>query len=325
MAQRLSFMPAAINPEKILGELNQLWADLDSQASAAGGVLRACSMTLAVAAKDEDDAAQARRTIGVIMHDQPCRALVVKMQDGAELAGRVFAECWMPFGGQQQICSEGVEITAVPDHFAEVARVLTPLRAPDLPLVLWCRGPLAFSLRAFDYLFPLADKVILDSTAVSSAASALAFLRLLRSRGHLVADLAWTQLTPCRQTLAHLFQEQGLKPGDVKSARVAYSGSAPSTAALYFASWIRLALPAVPVRLEAIKGDAGLRGVTLFVDPKSNQKGDVALTLSGPSQLEVRGCGHGYRSSMPASDEAALMREELKILGRDSVFERALG
>src|SRR5262249_56103039 len=73
----------------------------------------------------------------------------------------------------------------------------------------------------------LGEKVIRDGTAVSSAGSALAFLRLLRSRGHLVADLAWTQLTPCRQTLAHLFQEQGLKPGDVKSARVAYSGSAP--------------------------------------------------------------------------------------------------
>jgi glucose-6-phosphate dehydrogenase assembly protein OpcA len=318
-------MPTAIDPEKILGELNQLWADLDSQASAKGGVLRACSMTLAVAARDDEDAAQARRTIGIIMHDQPCRALVVKMHDGAELAARVFAECWMPFGGQQQICSEGVEITAVPDHFADVARVLTPLRAPDLPLVLWCRGPVAFSLRAFDYLFPLADKVILDSTGVSSAPSALAFLRLLRSRGHRVADLAWTQLTTCRQTLSHLFQEQELTPGAVKSARVAYSGSAPCTAALYFASWIRLALPAVPVRLEAVEGEAGLRGVTLFVDPKSSQKGDVALTLTGSSQLEVHGCGRGYRSSLPVSDEAALMREELKILGRDPVFEQVLG
>jgi glucose-6-phosphate dehydrogenase assembly protein OpcA len=318
-------MPAAIDPEKILAELHQLWADLDTQSSATGGVLRACSMTLAVAANDEEDASQARRTIGVIMHDQPCRALVVKMHDGAEMSARVFAECWMPFGGQQQICSEGVEIAAVPDHFGEVARVLAPLRAPDLPLVLWCRGPGAVSRRALDYLLPHADKVILDSAGVSSAPSALAFLRLLRRRGHLTADLAWTRLTPCRQTLAHLYQEQGLKPGDVRSARVAYSGPAPCTATVYFASWVRLALPSVPVRLEAVEGEAGLRGVTLIVDPRSNQKGDVALTLSSPSQIEVRSCGHGYRTSLPAADEAALMREELKILGLDPVFERVLG
>src|SRR5215471_20776713 len=184
-------MSTAIEPEKILKELNQLWDQMDSREGSGDGVLRACAMTLAVVAESEDDATQARRTIGMLMHDHPSRALVLKTHDGREMDARVFAECWMPFGGQQQICSEGVEITAVPDRFAEVARVLTPLRAPDLPLVLWCRGPMAFSLRAFDYLFPLADKVILDSTAVSSAASALAFLRLLRSRGHLVADLAW--------------------------------------------------------------------------------------------------------------------------------------
>ncbi|HLH42048.1 MAG TPA: glucose-6-phosphate dehydrogenase assembly protein OpcA [Bryobacteraceae bacterium] len=317
-------MPLAVDPESILAELEQLWADLDSQSAAKGGVLRACSMTLAVVARDEEDASQARRTIGVIMHDQPCRALVVKMHDGAELAARVFAECWMPFGAQRQICSEGVEIAALPDQFAEVARVLTPLRAPDLPLVLWCRGPIAFSLRAFDHLFPLADKVILDSTALSSAPSALAFLRLLRSRGHLVADLAWTRLTACRQILAHLFQERRLTPSAIKSARVAYSGPAPCTGALYFASWIRLALPSVPIRLEAVEGDPGLRGVTLLVDPKSGQEGDLALTLSGSSQIEVRGCGRRRRSSLPPSDEAALMREELKILGRDPVFERVL-
>jgi glucose-6-phosphate dehydrogenase assembly protein OpcA len=313
-------MSAAIDPEKILGELHQLWDQLDSQTAGSGGTLRACAMTLAVVAQDDADAAQARRTIGVLMHDHPCRALVLKMHDGGELSARVFAECWMPFGGQQQICSEGVEIAAIPDHFAEVARLIAPLRAPDLPLVLWCRGPDAFSLRAFDYLFPEADKLIFDSSAVSRAHPALSFLRMLRGRRHLVADLAWTRLTACRERLAHLFKEQELTSADVKSAHVAYGGFAPSTEALYVASWISLALPALHVRLERIGGDPGLRSVTL-----SSNKGDLSLTFARGSQVEVRSCGQGYRSSLPSSDEAELMREELKILGRDPVFERVLG
>ena len=77
-----------------------------------GGVLRACAMTLIVLAEDEEDAEQVRQTIGVLMHDHPSRAIVLRALEGADLNARVFAECWMPFGSNQQICSEGIEITA---------------------------------------------------------------------------------------------------------------------------------------------------------------------------------------------------------------------
>ena len=103
------------------------------------------------------------------MHGHPSRAIVLTPREGGEFSGRVFAECWMPFGGQQQICSEGIEITADSEQTDEVARLLVPLIAPDLPVVLWCRGPRAFLDRSLDPLFPLANKIIFNTRAVRHA------------------------------------------------------------------------------------------------------------------------------------------------------------
>jgi glucose-6-phosphate dehydrogenase assembly protein OpcA len=312
---------AALEPEQILRELHELWERLDHDAPGGGGVLRACAMTLAVAAQNEEDAAQARRTIGAIMHDHPCRALVLNTErQGPGVAARVFSECWIPLGGQEQICSEGVEIQASADHFAEVARLWVSLRAPDLPMVVWCRGGDAFSLRAYDALFPFADKLILDSSTVASARGALAFLRRLRARGRRVADLEWTRLTGWRENLAHLFEDQKLDPEQVTSARVAYGGTAPSAGALYFASWIGHALPRAHVRLEPGGGDAGLCEVALSADGRES-----SLALANPGCLKGRVAGNEYLTSLLNRDEVALMREELKILGADPAYEAALG
>jgi glucose-6-phosphate dehydrogenase assembly protein OpcA len=312
---------ATIDAEQILRELHELWEQLDRGAPGGGGVLRACAMTLAVAAQNQEDAAQARRTIGAIMHDHPCRALVLNTaREGGGFGARVFSECWIPFGGQEQICSEGVEIEASADHFAEVARLWVSLRAPDLPMVVWCRGADAFSLRAYDALFPFADKLILDSSTIPSAPGALAFLRSLRARGRRVADLEWTRLTCWRENLAHLFEDRKLDARQVTSARVAHGGNVPSAGALYFASWIGHALPRAHVRLEPGGGDAGLREVALSADGR-----ELSLALADPGCLQARMAGNEYRTSLPNRDEATLMREELNILGADPAYEAALG
>jgi glucose-6-phosphate dehydrogenase assembly protein OpcA len=316
-------MAAILEPERILREMNQLWDQLDRDPSGTG-VLRACAMTLIVVAEDDADAAQARRTIGSLMHDHPSRVLVVKTTDGAEMAARPFAECWVPFGGQQQICSEGLEVTVSPNHFGELARVLDPLRAPDLPVILWCRGSGPFRLRAFDDLFPLADKLVLDSASLSGASAALTFIRSLRARGHRVADLEWTRLTGWREVLSQLFDGEDMRSRNiaqtVTSVRIAYGGSTPPICALYFASWIGRAIPSAHLRFEGTAGQTGLRAITL-----STPQGELLLALSGPNCLEVRGLDRHYRSSLPPWDEATLMREELKILGSDHIYEGVLG
>ena len=238
---------------------------------------------------------------------------------GSALDARIFAECWKPFGKAQQICSEGIEITAGQSGFSEVAKFLVPLRVPDLPVVLWCRGVAALEPGPLEPLFPLADKIIFDSANVADADSALQFLRRLRGRGRRVADLHWTRITGWREVLAHLFDDRALLPEEVKGAQVTFGGPSVTTGARYFAGWIRTALPGARVTLAGEDGPPGLRSVTLFTTSDS-----LTIALSSDNCVEITGCGRHYRSMLPSASEEALMQEELGILGPDPVYERAL-
>jgi glucose-6-phosphate dehydrogenase assembly protein OpcA len=336
-------MAATLQPEKILKELRELWVELgQGQAGenheAGGGVLRACAMTLLVAAEPDGggrDAEAAHRTIGVLMHDQPSRAIVIVPREGGEgdvteLRARVFSECWMPFGSQQQICAEGIEISTDAEQTDEVARLLVPLIAPDLPVMLWCRGPQAFRDRSLDPLFALADKIIFDTARVRHASSAIEFLRRMRHSSHgrpRIADLAWTRLTGWREAVAHELGG-GFEPGEarVTAARVTHCGEKPGTSALYFARWIEKALPAATVTLEPAAADAantaavGLCGVTF-----TRVAGEIAIHQKDAASLEVREGAKTYASPLPGVSEEVLLGEELSILGSDPVFDRVLG
>lgn len=317
-------MPAAtIQPERILHDLQQLWAQLAHDQAESGGVLRACAMTLVVAAEDTSDAERVRQTAGVLMHNHPSRAVILRPAgSGAVLDARIFAECWKPFGKAQQICSEGIEITAGQSGYSEVAKFLVPLRVPDLPVVLWCRGGAALAPGPLEPLFPLADKIIFDSAHVTDADSALQFLRRLRGRGARVADLHWTRLTGWREVLAHLFDDRALQPEEVKTAQVAFGGPSVTTCARYFSAWIRTALPAARVTIESRGsegGPAGLYSVTL-----STASDRLTIARGSDHNVEISGCGRQYRSPLPSTSEEALMQEELGILGPDLVYERAL-
>jgi glucose-6-phosphate dehydrogenase assembly protein OpcA len=311
-------MPAAVQPEKILRDLRELWEQLGHEQEAAGGVLRACAMTLLVVAEDQADAEQARRTIGVLMHGHPSRAIVLRMSQDEDLEARVFAECWMPFGSNQQICAEGVEVTAGTQHLIDVARLLVPIIVPDLPVVLWCRGAHAFVSDAFDPLFPLAGKIVFDSATASEPKAAIAALKGLKTGGRRVADLAWTRLTGWREALANAFDDGNLPP-DVKSIRIAHGGTSPSASVLYFATWIGQMVPSAAVTFEPAPGEPGLQSVTL-----SGGGSEIAIVRTEGSCVEIRGGAHDSRSLLPADSEEALMGEELSILGADPAFDRIL-
>jgi glucose-6-phosphate dehydrogenase assembly protein OpcA len=308
-------MTATIQPEKVLKDLRELWAQLGREQEESGGVLRACAMTLVVIVEDDSDALQVRQTLGILMHAHPSRAIVLRASEGAGLDARVFAECWMPFGRNQQICSEGIEMTADAANLGEVAHLLIPLLVPDLPVVLWCRGGRFFSSRYFDPLFPVAQKIIVDSSHAANAKGAVAVLKEFRSRGRRVSDLAWTRLTGWREALA-MSCEESLKSS--KSAQIEYAGPL-STSVLYFARWIEHAAPSTLLTLTPVPGEPGLRSVAF-----SGGSAPVVVKLAEGGSLEVQASGCTSRSMLPSASEDALMREELSILGSDPVFESVL-
>jgi glucose-6-phosphate dehydrogenase assembly protein OpcA len=304
-----------IQPERVLKDLRELWVQLGNEQEDAGGVLRACAMTLVVIVESDAEAQQVRQTLGVLMHDHPSRAIVLRAIEGAPLEARVFAECWMPFGRNQQICSEGIEMTADATNLGEVAHLLIPLLVPDLPVVMWCHGGRFFGSRYFDPLFPIAQKIIVDSRGAANGKGAIAVLKEFRSRGTRVADLAWTRLTGWREALAHSCEES-LRTST--AARIEYGGPL-SSSVLYFARWIERAAPSTVVTLAPVPGDAGLRSITF-----SGGTQGISVKLADAGSLEVQASGCTSRSMLPAASEDALMREELSILGSDPVFEGVL-
>jgi glucose-6-phosphate dehydrogenase assembly protein OpcA len=312
-------MPAtadSISPEKILKDLRNLWSDLGRNAEVSGGVLRACGMTLIVASEDQADFDELRHTLGVLMHDHPARAIVLRLNEQPGLNADVFSQCWMPFGRHQQICAEGIELTAGVGEIHHVAQLLLPLIVSDLPAVMWCRGPRVFSGEDFAPLHPLIQKIIVDSATASDPRAAIARIRDLRQQGRLVADLAWTKLTGLRELIASLFDER--KTAGIKTVVITYGGGVPSPSSLYFSAWMEHALPEAKVTLKPGEGGRGLRSIVLG--------GDCTVTITRPdtTTLEVR-CGEAFRkSTMLLLSEEILMSEELSILGPDPVFDKVL-
>src|SRR5690348_14266594 len=141
-----------IKPDRILRELSDLWttmaqpdageaADTDLAESHGGGVLRACAMTLISFVDDEEDSMALASILAGLMKEHPSRAIVVRLKEGEDfLDARVFAQCWMPFGGRRQICCEQVEITSAMNRLADVAAIVGPLAVPDLPRVILLRS-----------------------------------------------------------------------------------------------------------------------------------------------------------------------------------------
>ncbi len=260
----------AISPGAILRDLQRQWEELAAVEAKSGGVLRACAMTLIVATHNEAESLDARQTAGMLMRVHPSRAIVLH-PGKAELDARVFAECWKPMGRAQQICSEGIEIIAGKSGFTEVSRFLVPLRVPDLPVVLWCRGTAPSDTSGYEPMYPLADKIIFDTQNVADADEALRRLRRLHAYGMRVADLHWTRLSGWREVISHLFDD-GLHAGDVKLGKITYGGEHISTCARYFEAWTRSSLPLARISIEPEYGPPGLYSVTL-----STPKGDVSV------------------------------------------------
>ena len=313
-------MSTGVQPERILKELAGLWAGMSKDETSQGtnsGVLRACSMTLVVAAESDQDAVEASGMLAELMHAHPSRAVVLRpsAEPGA-MEARVFAQCWMPFGKRQQICCEQIEITASKDRLDEVPGAILGIMVPDLPVVLWARGREWLSAPEFQLVLPLIHKLIIDSAKLGDPGRAFSLMRTLRAETTYVGDLAWTRLTALRQAIAHLLEDASLLPRlkAVEEIAVEY-GDHPVSGA-YLAAWLHQGLPRARVALRHRTGEASsihLHGRGL----------EIAMEL-GPS-LIVRVDHAEHRAVLPVPGECDLMREELSILEADPVFTSVFG
>jgi hypothetical protein len=282
----------AIAPEKVLKDLNHLWADLATQnpgSSTETGVLRACAMTFIVALEPEDDVQSVGQTIAQLIHEHPSRAIVLKpAPESAPLDAHVSAQCWMPFGKRQQVCCEQIEITAPPANATQASRLMLGLLAPDLPAVVWSRGSAWLRSAGFSDLVPLMTKIIVDS----GRGCGISDVARLRRRAPHVADLEWTRLTPTRQEISRFFDDprHGAELEAVNSIIV-------PAGQCYLGAWLLRALPGKKLSMEG-----------------------------PPEQIRLEGPGVQFEFSiLPGPDsDYALLNEELGIIGPDPVFESVI-
>jgi glucose-6-phosphate dehydrogenase assembly protein OpcA len=325
-------MPAAVQPERILKDLARLWIDLgkEDQQKGSAGVLRASSMTLIAAVEEEGDAQAVGETIAEIMHQHPSRVIVLRV-DSSEpdgLDARVFAQCWMPFGRRQQICCEEIEITASQSRVEDLPKLVLGIMVPDLPVVLWCRGERLFRDPAFQNLFRLTDKIIVDSSKFQNSAEALPLIRQVIADGRNISDLSWTRLTRLRQTIAQIFENEALLPRLKQLERVIISYSGPSAigpdqvpASLqYLISWFHASVSAqVETIFRQTQPEYEILGISM---DGAELRASVELQ-DNAAVVYVNGLSR--RISFPKQSDSDLMREELSILGPDPIYRRCLG
>jgi glucose-6-phosphate dehydrogenase assembly protein OpcA len=314
----------AVDPDRLLKDLRKLWLDLGKQSD--NGVLRACAMTLVVVIDEARDAQVIGETIACLMHEHPSRAIVLRVRhcDERVLEARVFAQCWMPFGGRQQICCEQVEILASPASLGDAAAVVRGLVVPDLPVVVYSPSEDLWWLQQFQDLLPVADKLIVDSCDMEDSTRVLSWLSGLNIRRK--ADLVWSRLTLWREAVAQIFENRRRLAGvfDLQEVRILYKAREEPASVYYLAGWFMHVLGGgVPVRIAKGVGPevAGIAQIQLL-GPRLN----AAIEITDRNTAETRVNDEPPQVTLfPPATDAYALRQELKVTGRDTVFEDALG
>jgi len=233
----------------------------------------------------------------------------------------------MPFGQRRQICCEQVEITIPESLLGELPPVLLPLAVANLPVTLWCRSPRIFSLPAFDTVAVVAGQVIVDSSGFADPGAVLERLVTARAGPARFTDLAWTRLTHWRELIAQIFENPRYLNClcRTSSAAIFYEGARIPVEAFYLGAWLLSGLEKVgsPVQIEFVRqaeqGPGTIGKVELSAPEAPSRR--FAVALSGQA-AETHIDGLVNRTDFPFPTEYSLLREELSIHQRDTVFEQ---
>ena len=305
-----------VDAGRLLKELDDNWRQLGKGEGV--GVLRACAMTLIVVVRESADTQELGETLADIMHEHPNRTIVLRVGEDGAVTARANLQCWMPFGGRQQICCEQIEISASLATLGAVPPILFGLMVADLPVAVWCPDLRLADLPELRPVLKLASKVMVDSSATLDMGAALGALQSLSAGTWRLADLAWARATRWRETVAHLAGTEGWTTAD--EAEITWAGEGVPPAAAYVGAWLN------PVRL-VMKCDTPEmppmgtgRIKSLCVTAKGRQ---VCLRREGTGvAIEIERLRTGM--IFPLLSDAALLHEELGVFGLDAPFEAAL-
>jgi len=325
-------------------------------------VTRTCVLNLLVVTSGGLAAERANETVAKLMGRYPNRAIVISAapHDPQDLLDAwAQAHCQMPSPGRPLVCGEQISIEARGPAVDRVPSTVLSLLVPEVPVILWWPRGAPFDDRRFSKFDSLLDRVIVDSATFDAPEAGLAHMAAQLPSGIRMSDLCWSRLTPWRELVAQFFDAPALVAHLAEIARVtvdyeARAGEAPDRSqALLLVSWLaaRLGWRALGPLAEQSGAStlrlAGADGGEIAVELRPAEPKDdyldrlAALTIEcrrarfsvarddtpdcAVARSEVEGMQPLVRKvRLERLDEAGLIGEELRLLGRDQTFEEVL-
>jgi len=209
-------------------ELNRLWGELgiaqatrppEDDALIAGVLVRANTLNLICVAHSTAEADRIQDAIVHLTDYHPSRAIILVADPARKSAKsgldvRVSLLEQKAMRGRPAIRFECVHVEGDKQSAGHLASIASPLLVPELPDFLWWPGDSMTISPLFDELAETADRLIVDSAAMTRPAAGLPALAALVARAHTleVSDFAWARLRPWRQLIAQFFDQPGAQP-----------------------------------------------------------------------------------------------------------------
>ena len=210
--------------EKSLSELWRNQNDDDEHA-----VTRAALWNVIAHTENDPDRTFATENLGRASADVPQRTIIIRSAPNgpAELSSWISANCHL-LGGERQVCSEEVSISAGGHRVQHVPSLVNALLIPDMPVAAWWIGDLPSGQD--DYvvsLFEPADLFLYDSVRFDSIDDLRLVEKLSFGTDTLPADLNWIRLEDWRVATATIFDPPSMRPRlrSIRSVRIVAAGS----------------------------------------------------------------------------------------------------
>lgn len=160
-----------------------------------------------------DEHAKATETLSRASAAVPQRSIVIRAEpEGlAGIASWISANCHL-VGGDRQVCSEEINITASGEHVDHIPPLVSSLLLPDMPVAVWWIGDLPSEHHRYvETLLEPADRLIVDSAHFESAADLELVCRIGEGTTTAPADLGWVRLEEWRTATAALFDPPAMR------------------------------------------------------------------------------------------------------------------
>jgi glucose-6-phosphate dehydrogenase assembly protein OpcA len=176
------------------------------------------------------------------------RTILCAVEEGRQTLDAVMVMSYSEApGGTIGVIHEKVEIDVGPEHLRRLDTIVDPVRAAELPTMLWSPHGFNEAVRA---LLPMTDVVLLDSDDHDPDGVTLRRAAQLLDEVYVV-DLAWLRTTPWRERLAASFDPPDRRPAlaGLEEVRVRHHPDSTPSAAL-LAGWLASRLNWAPEQLS---------------------------------------------------------------------------